>query len=601
MQSTSPHSFHIPVMGLGYTIDTPIKVGKYGISSVVSIIEDHLVEQMREIISKRENLPYENITTKETDFRAKRITKYLNLLQVVLNQQIQKIKEEEFNKDEDIHKYFEMLPNNSNLKNLYYSLKTRTGSEKKETEKKLRSLIKAGSIDVNIMSKLDKPNFTKSGEALPQEYSDALSALRGYANSDLCSSIVFSAGLNPRLFSYCENFADFFPNEIGFIKKKIILKVSEYRSALIQGKYLAKKGLWVSEFRIESGINCGGHTFVSNGLLMGPILEEFKQKRNELYHELFIDCNKTLTEKGRFPLLSNASLLITAQGGIGTSEEHKNLLEHFQLNSLGWGSPFLMVPEATNVDNDTLLKLINAKKTDYFISNASPLGVPFSNLKQSSAEIQRKFRISRNKPGSPCYKKFLSSNTEFTEKMICTASRQYQHLKIKQLRETITNDTELKNKIQEVTEKDCLCAGLGSSALLVNNLMPPNNLSAVTICPGPNLAYFSGIFSLNQMVDHIYGKTQLLNETFRPHVFINELELYINYIKKEFEKSRSNLTEKRKAYFSSFKSNLLEGIKFYEKYFTPLLLVNDTIFQKNILLLEENKISIQKIFQSLDK
>ncbi len=601
MPNTSPHSFHIPVMGLGYTIDTPIKVGKYGISSVVSIIEDHLVEQMREIISKRENLPYENITTKETDFRAKRITKYLNLLQVVLNQQIQKIKEEEFNKDEDIHKYFEMLPNNSNLKNLYYSLKTRTGLEKKGIEKKLRSLIKAGSIDVNIMSKLDKPNFTKSGEALPQEYSDALSALRGYANSELCSSIVFSAGLNPRLFTYCANFKDFFPNEEGFIKKKIILKVSDYRSALIQGKYLAKKGLWTSEFRIESGINCGGHTFVSNGLLMGPILEEFKQKRNELYHELFIDCNKTLTEKGRFPLLSNASLLITAQGGIGTSEEHKNLLEHFQLNSLGWGSPFLMVPEATNVDNDTLLKLINAKKTDYFISNASPLGVPFSNFKHSSAEIQRKFRISRNKPGSPCYKKFLSNNTEFTEKMICTASRQYQHLKIKQLRETITNETELKNQIQEVTEKDCLCAGLGSSALLVNNLMPPNNLSAVTICPGPNLAYFSGIFSLNQMVDHIYGKTQLLNGTFRPHVFINELELYINYIKREFEKSRSNLTEKRKSYFSSFKSNLLEGIKFYEKYFTPLLFMNDTIFQKNILLLEENKISIQKIFQSLDK
>ena len=118
MPNTSPHSFHIPVMGLGYTIDTPIKVGKYGISSVVSIIEDHLVEQMREIISKRENLPYENITTKETDFRAKRITKYLNLLQVVLNQQIQKIKEEEFNKDEDIHKYFEMLPNNSKLKRI---------------------------------------------------------------------------------------------------------------------------------------------------------------------------------------------------------------------------------------------------------------------------------------------------------------------------------------------------------------------------------------------------------------------------------------------------------------------------------------------------
>lgn len=601
MPSTSPHSFHIPVMGLGYTIDTPIKVGKYGISSVVSIIEDHLVEKMREIISKREKFPYEKIHSKEEDSRARRITEYLNLLQNVLNQQIQKIKEEDFDKDEDINKYLELLSNNSALKTLYGSLKNSQGPEKRKIEEILRASIKPGSIDVNIMTKLDKPNFTKSGEALPQEYSDALSALRGYANSDLSSSIVFSAGLNPRLFSYCENFADFYPNENGFIKKKIILKVSDYRSALIQGKYLAKKGLWVSEFRIESGINCGGHAFVSNGLLMGPILEEFKQKRNELYQELFHECNKTLTQKESFLLHSNTALSITAQGGIGTSEEHNHLLQYFQLDSIGWGSPFLMVPEATNVDNETLTRLIKAKKSDYFISHASPLGVPFNNFKESSSERQRKLRISQNKPGSPCYKKFLANNTEFTEKMICTASRQYQHLKIKKLKETIQDETELKNELSLVFEKDCLCAGLGSSALLVNNENPSNNLSAVTICPGPNLAYFSGNFSLKQMVDHIYGRTQLLNETFRPHVFINELELYINYIKREFEKSKINLTEKRKSYFSTFKSNLLEGIKFYEHYFTPLLFVNDAIFHKNILLLEQNKISIQKIFQSIDK
>ena len=92
MPITSTHSFHIPVMGLGYTIDTPIKVGKYGISSVVSIIEDHLVEQMREIISKRENLPYEKINTNDEDSRAKRITNYLNLLNDILERQIQLIK-----------------------------------------------------------------------------------------------------------------------------------------------------------------------------------------------------------------------------------------------------------------------------------------------------------------------------------------------------------------------------------------------------------------------------------------------------------------------------------------------------------------------------
>ena len=600
MPITSPHSFHIPVMGLGYTIDTPIKVGKFGISSVVSIIEDHLVEQMREIISKKENIPYEKITIKEDDSRAKRITSYLNLLQKILNRQIQKLKNEDFDHDEDINKYFELVSNTSPLKSLYKSLKTSHGSEKKRIEGLLRVSIEAGSIDVNIMTKLDKPNFSKSGEALPQEYSDALSALRGYANSDLSSSIVFSAGLNPRLFAYCENFKDFFPDEDGFIKKKIILKVSDYRSAIIQGKYLAKKGLWISEFRIESGINCGGHAFVSNGLLIGPILEEFKQKRSELYHELFNECNKTLLLKEKNPIQQGTSLSITAQGGIGTSEEHKNLLEYYQLNSIGWGSPFLMVPEATNVDNETLLKLVKAKKNDYFISHASPLGVPFNNFKESSAEKQRKHRISQNKPGSPCYKKFLASNTEFTEKMICTASRQYQHLKIKQLQQTITDETELKEQIKEATEKDCLCAGLGASAILVNHQRPSHNLTAVTICPGPNLAYFSGVFTLKQMIDHIYGRTQLLNDNFRPHVFINELELYINYIKREFEKSRSNLTEKRKSYFSSFKANLMEGIKYYEQYFTPLQFVNDSIFQKNLMLLEENKNSIQKIFYSLD-
>ena len=31
------HTFHIPVLGLGYSVDTPLKVARYGISSVVSI------------------------------------------------------------------------------------------------------------------------------------------------------------------------------------------------------------------------------------------------------------------------------------------------------------------------------------------------------------------------------------------------------------------------------------------------------------------------------------------------------------------------------------------------------------------------------------
>ncbi len=286
MQNNSTHSFHIPVMGLAFSIDTPIKVAKFGISSVVSIIEDQLIEQMREVISKNENLEYKEISVKEDDYRAKRITAYLNLLEFIVNRQVDEIRNEDFEKDRNINQYFEMLPDNSYSKKKYNEMLLSTGEMKTLLESELRHYINSGSIDVNIMTKLDKTNYDKDGKALTTEYSDAHAALRGFANSNLKSSIIFSAGLNPRLYAYCETFKDFYPDAEGYFKKKIILKVSDFRSALIQGKYLAKKGLWVSEFRIESGINCGGHAFVSGGIRLGPILEDFKNKRGELCDEL---------------------------------------------------------------------------------------------------------------------------------------------------------------------------------------------------------------------------------------------------------------------------------------------------------------------------
>jgi len=42
MQITSPHTFHIPVMGIAYTIDSPIKVACFGINSAISVIEEML-------------------------------------------------------------------------------------------------------------------------------------------------------------------------------------------------------------------------------------------------------------------------------------------------------------------------------------------------------------------------------------------------------------------------------------------------------------------------------------------------------------------------------------------------------------------------------
>ena len=108
-----------------------------------------------------------------------------------------------------------------------------------------------------------------------------------------------------------------------------------------------------------------------------------------------------------------------------------------------------------------------------------------------------------------------------------------------------------------------MCEGLAVPALIKNKRTLPHNLSAVTICPGPNQAYFSGIFSLHEMVDHIYCRKNILNDQKRPSVFINELRLYVNYLQKEMGKTMENISSKQQKYFADFKSNLLKGIEYY--------------------------------------
>jgi hypothetical protein len=571
------HTFHIPVMGLGYTIDTPVKVARFGISSVVSIIEDVLVEQMRKIHCKAQGEHYIPITDKMPDYRAVRITAYLDLLERIVNSQVEKLRCEQFIEGTDLWKYFILLPDQSPLRKIFNTML----SEKDEVSKvamqnTLRKSIRTGAIDVNIMTKCDRPNYGVDGQQLESEYSDALAALRGFAKSTLSSAVVFSAGLNPRLYTYCETFPDFYPDATGKQKKKIILKVSDYRSALIQGKFLAKKGLWISEFRIESGLNCGGHAFATQGILLGPILQEFMEKRDELSHELFSACEQALQAKNIFNYAGQAPLQITVQGGIGTAAEQEFLFSHYHVDRTGWGSPFLLVPEATNVDEETLQKLVAAKKEDYYLSQASPLGVAFNNFRQSSSETQRLSRIAKGRPGSPCYKGFLGFNTEFTEKPICTASREYQHLKLKQLNKRQLLPDEYAEAYEAIVSKDCLCEGLGTSALTRNGETHPKRLSAIAICPGPNLAYFSGVFTLAQMVDHVYGRADVLNKLARPHMFVNELIIYVDYLKTEMKKKKEVFSAKQTQYLQTFHANLLEGVSYYKALFQAPQIKNET-------------------------
>ena len=310
----SAHTFSIPVMGTGFLVDTPLKVARYGISSVISLVDDSLIEQMRRFHLEQEGEPYDEIRGDEEDSRARRITAYLDLVDRLVARQVRRLQAAPFEPGSEITRYFELLPA-CQLQEAYGEMLATADPERRaERQEQLRRLAVPGSIDVNIMSKLDRTAY-RDGEPLPSKYSDAAAALRGFALSTVRSAIVFSAGMNPRLYSYLAEFEGFFPDLAGNCAKRIVLKVSDYHSAIVQGKYLAKRGLWVSEYRIESGLNCGGHAFATKGLLLGPILEEFRKNRQELSDQLRAIYGCGLTRAGRPVPQGAPEIRVTVQGG----------------------------------------------------------------------------------------------------------------------------------------------------------------------------------------------------------------------------------------------------------------------------------------------
>jgi hypothetical protein len=288
MNKNNPHSFHIPVLGIGYSIDTPVKVAHLGISSVISLLDDMLMEKLREFYSKKFDLPFQAISEKIDDFRAKRITAYLNMVDKIARDKFEELKSSYDQKSSEFSKYIDLLHDSSALKQKFEQLKQ--DWDNLDVKEWIHENLSMGSIDVNIMTKVDKENY-RDHVKLPIEYNDGHAALRGFVNSDLTSSVVLSAGMSPRLYNYLETFDEFYPDKDFNLKKKITLKVSDHRSALIQGKYLAKKGLWVSEYRIESGLNCGGHAFPTNGFLLGPVLDEINRNREDLINQT-LNCSK---------------------------------------------------------------------------------------------------------------------------------------------------------------------------------------------------------------------------------------------------------------------------------------------------------------------
>jgi hypothetical protein len=66
------------------------------------------------------------------------------------------------------------------------------------------------------------------------------------------------------------------------------------------------------------------------------------------------------------------------------------------------------------------------------------------------------------------------------------------------------------------------------------------------------------------MTDHIYGRTNILTNPRRPHMFVAELHLYIDFLKEKIiEDKTAGIVKKNQAYYRDFLTNLYQGIRYY--------------------------------------
>jgi hypothetical protein len=325
-------------------------------------------------------------------------------------------------------------------------------------------------------------------------------------------------------------------------------------------------------------------------------LEEFKEKKSQLIQTMHDLIVKAWQDKNIAIPAAPLSVKISAQGGVGTAEEHSFLLDQYQLDSIGWGSPFLLVPEATTVDASTRALLAKSKEEDFYLSNISPLGVPFNTVKGISNDHWKQVRIDAQIAGSSCPKKFLALSKEYDKEGVCTASKKYQDIKLAELNAINANLSaqEYEERKAAITDKACLCVGLANSALMENELPVKGQQQGVVICPGPNLAYFDKEVSLSSMTKHIYGNENVLPNAERPHMFLKELGMYIDNLKKELTSSLKSVTELQIKKWKAYKTNLEAGIAYYENLFATSRHFA-TAGNKLVMQLKEYKVALEEI------
>ena len=67
------------------------------------------------------------------------------------------------------------------------------------------------------------------------------------------------------------------------------------------------------------------------------------------------------------------------------------------------------------------------------------------------------------------------------------------------------------------------------------------------------------------MVDHIYGRQNILDTINRPNLFTKEFALYVDYFKKELEGIVDDMSAQKTKYLTKFYNQLNNGIDYYKQ------------------------------------
>jgi len=115
-----------------------------------------------------------------------------------------------------------------------------------------------------------------------------------------------------------------------------------------------------------------------------------------------------------------------------------------------------------------------------------------------------------------------------------------------------------------VLAKSCICSDLGDTAYVQQDI-PKADGTFPAICPGPNIAYYNRVVSLQRMVDYIYGRGSSLARADRPHMFIKELGLNIDFLANLIRELNAGFGTTKDADIDEFHTNLAEGITYYHE------------------------------------